>query len=329
MMNVTQRVGHTDFVGPVAYDPTTGHLVSGSRDMSVICWDMDTAEPLAVLTGHEYQVAAVIVTENGDIVSGSLDKTVKIWRDNQCIVTLGAHEASVLSLAGLEDGALASGSGDTTIRVWKDNRCHAVLKGHTDTVRALAFHRAIGLVSGSHDLTLGIWDQNTGVRTATIAGHTAIIYAVDASPEGLFLASGAEDNTARVWTVEGQNVQTIDHPGCVWAVKFTPDGELITACSDGRAYLWTTDHNNTAAAEVVQDFEGRLAVFKKPAEPEAGSSGAGVGAEAMLPAGLQVADRAVLSQPGEKGVLGTSLTASSLSFLKHKKPGFRFALSMY
>ena len=59
------QVGHTDFVSALAYAPPGvlpgcpgGAVVSGSRDCTVIVWDLASAEPVQKLEGHQYQVGA-------------------------------------------------------------------------------------------------------------------------------------------------------------------------------------------------------------------------------------------------------------------------------
>jgi WD40 repeat protein len=47
---------------------------AGSFDGLVMVWDVATAAPVHKLTGHEYQVTAVVVMPNGDIASASVDK---------------------------------------------------------------------------------------------------------------------------------------------------------------------------------------------------------------------------------------------------------------
>lgn len=42
--------------------------------------------------------------------------------------------------------------------------------------------------------------------------------------------------------------------GCVWAVAFLADGDLVTACADGVARVWSTDASRAADADVLQVF---------------------------------------------------------------------------
>ena len=54
---------------------------------------------------------------------------------------------------------------------------------------------------------------------------------------------GSEDGTARIWSVDGKCLKSIYHPGCVWAVTFLPNGDLVTACSDGIVRVFSEDEN--------------------------------------------------------------------------------------
>ena len=58
--------------------------------------------------------------QNGDLVSGSADTTIKIWNTEGETVkrTLTGHTEYVFALKILNNGDLASGSGDGTIKVW-------------------------------------------------------------------------------------------------------------------------------------------------------------------------------------------------------------------
>lgn len=66
-------------------------------------------------------------------------------------------------------------------------------------------------MSASHDMTLKVWDFNGKVQ-AELVGHTAIIYSVATSSQGL-IASASEDNSARIWRPDGQCLAHIPHPG--------------------------------------------------------------------------------------------------------------------
>jgi WD40 repeat protein len=67
-------------------------------------------------------VSSVAVLESGKIVSGSWDKTLRIWDSNgTCERVLEGHTDFVESVAVLESGKIVSGSRDKTVRIWAAN----------------------------------------------------------------------------------------------------------------------------------------------------------------------------------------------------------------
>lgn len=300
-------VGHTDFVVPISSTPSgtilevpNGGVLTGSRDKTVILWEPHTATIVHKLEGHTYQVTGVGCLPSGEVVSTSLDKTVKIWRNGSCVRTLEGHEGPVLALAVLPNGDFLTGSGDCTVRLWSQWQCVQVFKGHSDTVRALAVLPGVGFVSASHDSTLRVW-MLSGECIAQLAGHTALVYAVAATADGL-LASGSEDNTVRLWRASGECVQVVEHPGCVWGLDFLPNGDLVTACSDAVARVWTSESARQADPEDIAVLDNRIAELKAAAAQSAAGAGeaAPAHAAAALPPGLKAEPPTALLQPGDK-----------------------------
>ena len=87
--------------------------ITGNKD-KVVC--------LKTLEGHSWDVSSVAYSPDGTkIVSGSGDKTIKIWDANtgQCLKTLEGHSDDVESVAYSPDGTkIISGSDDPTIKIW-------------------------------------------------------------------------------------------------------------------------------------------------------------------------------------------------------------------
>jgi len=83
------------------------------------------------LKGHKAAVWAVIALSNGDMVTGSLS----LRRLLLCI-----RRSLVLS-----------GSGDRTVKIWRNGQCINTLTNHQDSVRGLADVPGVGFLSASND----------------------------------------------------------------------------------------------------------------------------------------------------------------------------------
>jgi len=118
-------------------------------------------------TGHTHIVRSLAISADGKIlVSGSRDKTIKIWHleTGELLHTLQGHWDGVYAIALSPDGQIiASGSVDKTIKLWhlETGELLGTFSGHANTVTALAF-TASGeiLVSGSLDKTIKIWQRS-------------------------------------------------------------------------------------------------------------------------------------------------------------------------
>jgi WD40 repeat protein len=47
-------------------------------------------------------------------------------------------------------------------------------------------------------------------------------------------------------------VQSLEHPRSVRDTKFTENGDIVTACSDGLVRIWTPDQNHFASQEELE-----------------------------------------------------------------------------
>jgi len=163
-------------------------------------------QSVMTLRGHSDEVHGMAVSSDGKrIVSGSVDKTVKVWdaATGAELMTLRGHDGGINSVAFSQDGKrIVSGSEDKTIKIW-DAATGAelmTLRGHSDEVRGVAFGPdGKRIVSGSFDATIKVWNATNGDELMTIRGHECKIGPVSFSPDGRRIVSGSMDNTIKVW----------------------------------------------------------------------------------------------------------------------------------
>ena len=162
-----------------------------------------------LLEGHTDSVRCVAVTtDNKYIVTGSSDKTIRIWDLNdkrqECI--LQGHGDTVNMIVVTRDNRyIVSASSDNTIRIWDlEQRIQiGLLEGHTDEVCGVAItsdNRYI--VSGSCDKTVRIWDSFNYSMYALLQGHGSPVNCVAITNDNRHAISGSQDNIVIIWSIE-------------------------------------------------------------------------------------------------------------------------------
>ncbi|KIK23000.1 hypothetical protein PISMIDRAFT_101278, partial [Pisolithus microcarpus 441] len=187
-----------------------------------------------VLEGHADKVLSVGFSfDSKRIVSGSWDKTMRIWdaeRGVQIGGPLEGHTDWVWAVGFSSDGKrIVSGSDDkTTVRIWDAERGVQIggpLEGHTDWVWTVGFaFDGKRIVSGSNDKTVRIWDAEKGVQIGgPLEGHTGKVNSVRFSYDGKKIISGSDDQTIRIWDAYGYEVVQSK-----W-VSYNSDGVALTS----------------------------------------------------------------------------------------------------
>ncbi|KIJ50118.1 hypothetical protein M422DRAFT_160180 [Sphaerobolus stellatus SS14] len=93
-----------------------------------------------------------------------------------------------------------------------------------------------------------------------LQGHTNRVSSVSFSPNGRYIASGSDDHTVRLWSVEtampvGQLYE--GHTHSVNSVSFSPDGGYIASGSgDHTVCLWSVETGMPTGMPVGQPYEG-------------------------------------------------------------------------
>src|SRR3990167_1656754 len=204
--------------------------------------------PAIKLVGHNGSIRAIAILPNGDIVTGSGDRTAIIWdpKTGKEKRKLVGHNGGISSIAILENGDIVTGSWDGTAIIWdpKTGKEKLKLEGHNGQITSIAILKNGDIVTGSYDRTAIIWDSETGKEKQKLEGHKAWINAIAILPNG-DIATGSYDKTARIWNpVTGKEKQKLEgHDDVVKSIAILKNGDIVTGSNDKTARIWKISEN--------------------------------------------------------------------------------------
>ena len=263
--------GHKEAIASLALSLTGRILYSAGVDFTIQVWDLGKVEDrskqnqskqIGIIQGHKQIVTSLALSANGKLlVSGSRDKTIKIWdaRSGKEILTLTGHIGYVNSVAITPDSkTIITGSQDTTIKLWdiQTGKEIRTLRGHTSLVDSVALSpdgRAIA--SCSWDTTIRVWDLGSGQLRWEFIGHSARVLSFAISPDGRILVSGSLDTRIKVWDLQtGKAIRTLEgHWGWVKSLVISRDGKTLISASYKEMRVW-----NLETGELIQVLNGHI-----------------------------------------------------------------------
>ena len=113
--------GHHDTVRTLAFSPTSGLLVSGSKDRDAIVWSVPALRSLHVLKGSRSSIRAALFLSDDRIATGSHDKTIRVWsaETGASVREIEAHGDMVNSIVlSTDKRQFASSSDDRTVKLY-------------------------------------------------------------------------------------------------------------------------------------------------------------------------------------------------------------------
>ncbi|KAJ3591058.1 hypothetical protein NHX12_009005 [Muraenolepis orangiensis] len=234
----------------IEFDSTGSYLLAASNDFASRIWTMDDFRLRHTLTGHSGKVlAARFLLDNARIVSGSYDRTLKLWdlRSKVCMKTVFAG-SSCNDIVCTEQ-CVMSGHFDKKVRFW-DIRAESIvteleLQGRVTSLD-LSQERT-ELLTCSRDDLLKIIDLRTNAVRHTFsapgfkcgADWTRVCF----SPDGSYVVGGSADGGVYVWNVlTGKLDRLLDknHSSAINAVSWSPSGTFVVSVEKGsKAVLWS------------------------------------------------------------------------------------------
>jgi len=241
-------------------DQTREFLITGSRDKTLIVWDIveksDTdadkewGVPKRVFKGHSHFVSDLALSQDSRYaLSASWDGTLRLWdlAKGKTIRRFVSHSRDVLAVAFSPDNnrQIASGGRDKNVKIWNTiGECKFTVEqnAHTDWVSSVKFFQDAKnalVVSASWDKTIKVWDNQTMSLRHTFVGHKAQINSLDIAPTTCYLASGGRDGQAFIWNLlEGKVLGQTEVDCPINVVAFAPKKYWLVLGTEKGIKVW-------------------------------------------------------------------------------------------
>ncbi|XP_061682932.1 autophagy-related protein 16-1 isoform X2 [Syngnathoides biaculeatus] len=234
----------------IEFDSAGSYLLAASNDFASRIWTLEDYRLRHTLTGHSGKVlSARFLLDNARIVSGSYDRTLKLWdlRSKVCMKTV--FTGSSCNDIVCTEQCVMSGHFDKKVRFW-DIRAESNVRELELLGRVTSLdlnHDRTQLLACSRDDLLKIVDLRTNAVRQTLGAQGFKCGAdwtrVTFSPDGNFVAGGSADGALYIWNVlTGEVDRTLDrnHNSAINAVSWSPSGTYVSSVEKGsKAILWS------------------------------------------------------------------------------------------
>lgn len=205
-------------------------LSSGSRDRNIYIRDIRLKNDIInCLIYHKQEICGLKWNMNNlyELASGGNDNRLAIWdiRNSLKPIFYGKHRAAIkgISWSPHKNGLLCSGGGTAcrSIKIWDihnnnniDNNFNLKPIKTIDTgsqVCNIHWNYINNEIITTHGYSLNqiiIWNYPTMNKIATLIGHTMRVLYLAANPSNDSIATGAGDNTLRLWSISSTSKQS-------------------------------------------------------------------------------------------------------------------------
>ena len=262
-------------INAITYSRSVNQIaVAAAKNIHI--YDASTYKELMVFNGHTDSVLALAFSPNGKfLVSGSLDKTARLWNMElgKLIRTYKKHTGPINAVAFSAKGEKFKSGGNEHSEVWywfldhlRSGKSGSYMPTNKFTATAFSYAgeieaRAFDSVSVLDDTLVKLLSENgrkieksivlleSSDRAGFLSAHTASVNVLTLFAKGKILATGSVDKTIQLWDANTTINTTTHitkplhilsgHTGGIAAMDFSVNGELlVSGSSDKTIRVW-------------------------------------------------------------------------------------------
>lgn len=213
-----------------------------------------------ILQGHNDSIWSIAFSSDSTkIVSGSSDRTIKIWNSQtgECIATFEGHTRPILSVAFSPDGKkIASCGGHSIIKIWDlaTGKCQQTIQENASYI--IKFISNDVLASGQTNGLVKLWNIHKGQCIETLGKFGQPVVSMTCSDDGQFLAYGCYNGTIYVWNINNHKSMEILSEqlqfSSAWSLAFSSDSNLLVVGREQEIVQLL----DIRTGQIIQSFQG-------------------------------------------------------------------------
>ncbi|EEQ83837.2 WD domain-containing protein [Blastomyces dermatitidis ER-3] len=206
-------------------------------------WDPQTKTLRGILAGHTSNVTTLKFSSTGQLASGSVDRTVKLW-DTINVDILDINETHISELKFMGNGHyVVSYSTDETTELWDPSTGISTftIPDFVDFRDKVEFSPANNLLAYTDDDTIHLWNMATGKFYGSLVATDRVVRTISFSPNGNDLAASYQNHAIIIWdlTVKKRRCVLKGHVNRVNQLAYSSNGRiLVSASMDASVQLW-------------------------------------------------------------------------------------------
>ncbi|TVU31522.1 hypothetical protein EJB05_23209 [Eragrostis curvula] len=211
-------------ISSIHIHPSKDIVATGGIDTTAVLFDRPSGQILCTLAGHSKKITSLkFVNRDELVITGSADKTVRIWQGSEdgnysCIHTLEDHTDAVEAVTvHATQQYFVSASMDNSWRFYYLSTGSCLTQVREDSEQegytSASFHPDGLLLGTGTTAVVKIWDVRTQSNVAKLPGHIGPVNAMSFSGNGYHVATAAR-NGVMIWDVRKYRYLRTISPYC-------------------------------------------------------------------------------------------------------------------